>query len=144
LMTTIDSNEEVEMPATAATRSAGRFHPPNRVSYSDLVAQSVMAANFTVRRHSSRDHCRDGADVDLQIQCRTEGTTGTLWAQGDVAFGLTPTTSIRYSCSPRAPHWPPQRWIRPFSRPGKSRSPVERRALSNTVTGTILELRSID
>lgn len=128
------------MPATAAARSAGRLHPPNRVSCSDLVAQSVMAANFTVRRHSSRDHWRDGADVDLQIQCWTERTTGTLWAQGDVAFGLTPTTSITYSCSPR----PPQRWIRPFSRPGKSRSPAEPRALLNTVTGTILERKSIN
>jgi hypothetical protein len=137
------------MPATAATRSAGRLHPRNRVTYSDLGAQSFIAANFAVRRHFSRDHCLDGADelpcaLDIQIQFRTEGTTGRLSAQGDVAFGLTPTTSIRYSCSPRAPHWPPQRWIRPFSRPGKSRSPVERRALSNTVTGTILELRSID
>jgi hypothetical protein len=88
------------MPILAATRSAGRSTRETGWPTPTSVRGRRMAANFIVRRHSSRDRSRDGAgelcELDIQIQRPTERTTGTLWAQRDVAFGLTSATNISH------------------------------------------------
>lgn len=83
-------------------------------------------------------------EVDIQIQCRTEGTSGTLWAQGDANWGLTSTTLTTFYL-PAAGTAPAtatvdttiaQTWGLEFACSASS--------ASNTVTGTILELKSIN
>jgi hypothetical protein len=82
------------MPVLAATRSAGRSTRETGWPTPTSVRGRRMAANFIVRRHSSRYGAGELCELDIQIQRPTERKTGTLWAQRDVAFGLTSATNI--------------------------------------------------
>jgi hypothetical protein len=83
-------------------------------------------------------------EFDMQIQCRSEGTSGTLFAFGDLNLGLTATTSTTYyiPASGTAPATATvdttiaQTWGLEVA--------CSASAAQNTVKGLILELKSVN
>jgi hypothetical protein len=83
-------------------------------------------------------------EVDIQIQCRTEGTTGTLFAMGDFNWGLTSTTQATFYL-PNAGTAPATATVdTTIAQTWGLEVACGTSSASNTVTGQIMELKALN
>lgn len=83
-------------------------------------------------------------ELDIQIECRAEGTSGALFAMGDMNWGLTSTTNASFYL-PAAGSAPANATLdTTIAQSLGVEIACNTSSASNTVTGQILEIKSIN